>query len=426
MLVMLTRELIEKIYDAANSQRWKDHLHPHQGFTELDKQAHKMVIAYVLAKYEESPENAVNWRALIEGGLFEFLHRTVVTDIKPPVYYELMRGNGREIDGWVTGRLQPVLRGLGGGFFDAFSAYFAKPQHCAREKRILKAAHYLATNWEFRIIYRMNKGVVVGIEDTRKEILSQINDYNALAGVQKMSGNGKTRKFIDLAGQLRFQKRWAQSPRIPETSVMGHMLIVAVFGYFCARALGASDARIVNDYLCGLFHDLPEVLTRDIISPVKRSATEIEDKIKKIESGYMREKIFPLLPAAWHGELKYFTENEFDTRCIKNGAPQKLEGDFVIPPAYDRPELKPVDGVVLKCCDNLAALIEAVLSYKHGVFSDHLYTAVMNITKSISGRGADADAKIAAAGLDFPKLIDEFSLIEEIKKNHQARFHYLD
>jgi putative hydrolase of HD superfamily len=168
------------------------------------------------------------------------------------------------------------------------------------------------------------------------------------------------------------------------------------------------------------------VLTRDIISPVKRSATEIEDKIKKIESGYMREKIFPLLPAAWHGEIRYFTENEFDTRYIEDGKPRKLEKDFVIPPEYDRAELKPVDGVVLKCCDNLAALIEAVLSYKHGVFSDHLYTAVINITKIISGRGAPVDEEIAAAGLDFGKLIDEFALIGEIKKNHQERFRCLE
>jgi putative hydrolase of HD superfamily len=264
--------------------------------------------------------------------------------------------------------------------------------------------------------------VVIGIEDTKAEILSQIEDYYDLIGVQKLSLSGKTQKFIDLVGQLRFQKRWAQSPRLPETSVMGHMLIVAIFGYFCARALGASDARIVNDYLCGLFHDLPEVLTRDIISPVKRSATEIEYKIKRIESNYMREKIFPLVPAAWHDELRYFTEREFDTRFIKNGETQILEKDFVIPPEYDRAELKPIDGVILKCCDNLAALIEAVLSYKHGIFSDHLYTGAIKINKNISGRAEGTDC---VGGLDFRALIDEFA-VREIIEDGRKRFKYLE
>ena len=64
---------------------------------------------------------------------------------------------------------------------------------------------------------------------------------------------------------------------------MGHVLIVAILGYFCAAELGACDERIVNDFLCGLFHDLPEVLTRDIISPVKTSVEGLDDLIKDIE-----------------------------------------------------------------------------------------------------------------------------------------------
>lgn len=36
----LPRDLIEFIFEAAHIQRWNDHIRP-QGFTELDKQAHK-------------------------------------------------------------------------------------------------------------------------------------------------------------------------------------------------------------------------------------------------------------------------------------------------------------------------------------------------------------------------------------------------
>ncbi|MCQ4908512.1 HAD family hydrolase, partial [Phascolarctobacterium faecium] len=65
-----------------------DHIRPN-GFTELDKQPHKMMILYVLAKYEEQDHQAkLNSRVLIEGGIFEFLHRIVLTDIKPPLFHE--------------------------------------------------------------------------------------------------------------------------------------------------------------------------------------------------------------------------------------------------------------------------------------------------------------------------------------------------
>lgn len=70
--------------------------------------------------------------------------------------------------------------------------------------------------------------------------------------MQKLSLHGKTSKFIDLVGQLRFQKRWSQSPRVPETSVMGHVLIVAVLAYVCSLRTGADDDRLVSNFLCGL------------------------------------------------------------------------------------------------------------------------------------------------------------------------------
>lgn len=99
---MISKEFLELLYDAASIQRWNDHIRPHIGFTELDKQAHKMVFAYVLAKTEESDRGiSINWRGLIEGGIFEFLHRIKLTDIKPTIYHELMKNKGPEINTWI-------------------------------------------------------------------------------------------------------------------------------------------------------------------------------------------------------------------------------------------------------------------------------------------------------------------------------------
>ncbi len=402
---MLDKKLIELLYDAANCQRWNDHLRPNQGFTELDKQAHKMVIAYILARFQEDKKIAINWRHIIEGGIFEFLHRLVITDIKPPVYYELKRDNGKAIDDWVIGRLEDVLKSVGCGFYEKFVQYLTDKDYAQNEKRILEAAHYLATSWEFKIVYSMNKDIIVGIEDTKVEILSQINDYADLYGVQNVALDQKTQKLINLVGQLRFQKRWAQSPRIPETSVMGHMLIVAIFAYFCSIKINACDRRIVNNYFCGLLHDLPEVLTRDIISPVKRSVTDLDEKIKQIEANYLHEKLYPLLPENWHDEIKYFIEDEFSTR-VKIGEKREKLTDFIVPDNYNQDKFQPVDGKLLKCCDNLSALIEAAISYKHGIFSKHLLEGMKNIKKAL-----EQSDKIPS--IDFDKVIADF-FIEQI------------
>ena len=76
----MRKGLIERFYEAASIQRWNDHVRPFE-LTELDKQAHKMVLAYFIGKWTEE-HTTVDWIRLIEGGIFEFLQR-VVLDQRP-------------------------------------------------------------------------------------------------------------------------------------------------------------------------------------------------------------------------------------------------------------------------------------------------------------------------------------------------------
>ncbi|HAA38037.1 MAG TPA: HAD family hydrolase [Firmicutes bacterium] len=368
---MIKKELIELLFDAASIQRWNDHNRPYKGFTELDKQAQKMVYAYLLAKFEQTDRNAVvNWRQLIEGGFFEFLHRIILTDIKPPIFHKLMDEKGEQLNQWVIAQLTEALAGVRDNFLEKFKAYLFQPEYSEREKSILKASHYLATNWEFRLVYTLNANLY-GLEETKAAIEDEIEEHYHLAGVQKLQLGKKTSHFMDLVGQLRFQQRWAQTARLPETSVLGHMLIVAMLSYLVSTELNACDQRLVNNYLTGLFHDLPEVLTRDIVSPVKRSVAGLDELIKDIEQRQVEEKLLPLLPAAWHQELRYFTENEFANRVLLDGQVTIVEAD-AISSRYNEDRYSPIDGELIRACDHFAAYMEAYLSLSHGIKSHHL------------------------------------------------------
>ena len=163
---MIKKSLISLMYEAASIQRWNDHIRPWTGFTELDKQAHKMFYAYVLAKCEGE---SVNMIKLIEGGIFEFFHRIVLTDIKPPIYHKLVKEKGFQIDNWVLSELEEHMDGIGGGFFERMKKYYLDKDTSSLEKQILKAAHYHASNWEFKIIYPMNPQTF-GIEQVKTEM----------------------------------------------------------------------------------------------------------------------------------------------------------------------------------------------------------------------------------------------------------------
>jgi putative hydrolase of HD superfamily len=397
---MIKKELLEFLYESAHIQRWNDHMRPKGGFTELDKQAHKMIIAYVLAKYEiEDRKAPVSWRLLIEGGIFEFLHRVRVTDIKPPVFHELMARHGAELNRWVLDKLADRVDSLAGDFAVNFTRYLTEPGYAAAEKKILRAAHYLATDWEFQMIYQLNSHIY-GVEETRTRIANELEEHFDLVGVQKIGLGRKTRHFIDLVGQLRFQQRWAQSPRVPETSVMGHMLIVAMLAYFGSLEVGACEARLVNNYFAGLFHDLPEVLTRDIISPVKSSVAGLDNLIKEIEARQVAQKLYPLLPDGWHQEIRYYMEDEFANKVLMDGRAEKVAAGE-IGARYNEDRFSPIDGEMIKACDHLAAYIEASLSIAHGITSQPLRDGVKALYAQYEGRRQ-------VAGVDFGSLFDYF------------------
>lgn len=351
---MITRSLLERIFSAASMERWNDHPHP-AVFTELGKQAHKMAIAWVLGRREEDRGRAVDWQGIIQGGLYQFLYRVVVTDIRPPVFHKLTRDRETKarLDEWVASQLEPDLAGI-------------QPV----ESPILDAAHHLATRWEFSFIYPWSAGMY-GIEQTRREVES-----SPIPPELEISENDPLWGFISLVGQLAFQKRWARSPRVPSTSVLGHLFFVAAASWLLAREMGdLCPRRLRNNFFGGLFHDLPEVLTRDIISPVK-AASGLDDVIRRYERAAMDERIYPLLPPHWHSELSWYTEEEFTNKTWQEGQIdpiQRHQGD--IPPELNEDRYNPLDGRLIELCDKLAAYMEAAVSIRTGIHPPELEDA---------------------------------------------------
>jgi putative hydrolase of HD superfamily len=398
---MISKEMLELLFRPASIQRWNDHIRPHTGFSELDKQAHKMVFAYVLAKTEENDRGAaIDWQRLIEGGIFEFLQRSILTDLKPDVFHRLMDEKSNELNGWVIDQVHSSVASINGDFLANMKHYFFSPDYAKFEKRILRAAHYLATNWEFAIIDRMNAGFF-GLEQTRQNIANEVEEFYDLAGVQKFVLGKKSRNFMELVGQLRFQQRWAQSPRVPETSVLGHMLIVAMLMYLFSLEIGAGGKRLYNNFFAGLFHDLPEVLTRDIVSPVKRSVAGLEELIKTIEQVQFGEKILPLLPRAWQQEMRYFLEDEFQSKARVDGKTLLCSSE-ILSEKYFSDEFNPLDGAMIRAADQLAAYIEASMSLDYGIKAPDMRKG----KEMIYAKHASAQI----CGIDFKAYFDYWQL----------------
>ena len=221
-------------------------------------------------------------------------------------------------------------------------------------------------------------------------------------GFRYFAGSKYLQEFLSLIGKLRYQQRWAKAVRMPETFVMGHMLVVAILSYFMSLELdNPCRKRLENNFFSGLFHDLPEVLTRDIVSPVKNSVKGLDSIISEIEDEQMREVIYPLLPPAWHREIEYYTQNEFDSKIIDDGEINMVTSDL-INEKYNEDKYNPIDGQIIRGCDHLSAYIEAYMSLSYGIKSEQMQSGYDHL------KGKYKDKVIG--GINFGELFSYFVL----------------
>ena len=395
---MIRKALLLKLFDAAYMQRWNDKIRPVE-LIELDKQAHKMVIAYSLARFEEEAGSAVSWKKMVESGIFELLQRIVITDLKPQIYYKIKTDTRkyRQLTEWVYRELQPVISPLGKAFCKRYQEHFHEGEE-EIENRILSAAHFYASRWEFQILERANPDGYE-IDNIRADLDRKVDSFRDLRGIELLSGERRFRNFIDLCGQLRFHSRWAHLHRIPKTSVLGHSLYVAVLSYLFSLEIKACPRRCVNNFFTGLFHDLPEVLTRDIISPLKRSVEGLHDLIKEYEKERLDQEVYGLLPKEWHQDFRMFAEREFDNIATVDGKAQTVSAQE-IHEKYNEDSFNPKDGELVKRADHLAAFVEAYAGIRNGSTSPDLQYAKVNIRKQ--------EQETQYLGLNFGEIYSDF------------------
>lgn len=369
MTRILDMDLIYRFFDAVNMHRWNDHLRP-LDLTEIDKQAHKAAIAWVLGKYEEEcTGRKLDWRKLIEDMMFSFLKRTVLTDLKPQLLHKMEKERLHEVNVYVISEIEAAIPNLDPDLFDRFKKYL-DDQYSAIEDRIVSAAHYLATNWEFNLIYDMNKHSFE-IEHTRNTLNMEMSEFTDMVGVKKIM-ESKSMSFIDLVGQLRFQQRWTRIPRIPATTVLGHSLIVANMMFLHDLDEGVDDRQLYNDFFTALFHDLPEVLTKDVISPVKVNVEGLVGILDEYEHELVNSKIMPLIPESWHDEFRFLTFEPFAER--------------------DDPVFGKANGYDIKMCDVMGAYIEARVSRGYGMCSSKLKSAEDQLRQRLEREGSSIHA----------------------------------
>lgn len=103
----------------------------------------------------------------------------------------------------------------------------------------------------------------------------------------------------------RYQTRKMLFPRSVAEHTTGVFYAGYVLGQWEERKFGNKiDWEKLSMKL--MFHDVPESITGDILSPTKNYTKNMKEAIKETEKLIFEEKFIPIIPKSWRGELKEY------------------------------------------------------------------------------------------------------------------------
>ena len=422
---MITYALAAKLFESFSILRWNDRLRPVE-LLEIDHHALKSILTYFLGKSAEQSRVPIKWRRIVDVNVMDLLSKISTSDIQSAVRKRLKPEQAFKtliVNDWKKSSLRlnkTVLETLnnyikGGG--DGSAEYF-----------ILRFSHKYTTYREFEIIKKIS--LSGNDKQTENEIDKDVRE-TIHASFSKEAEDLRNEKdgswlasIMEIAGRLRYQNRWSQTPRIPPTSVLGHSMYCAVLAYFMSIEAELGDDRIVNNFYAALFHDLPEALSRDIISPIKKADEAIERLIAKIEKELCEDEIISKIPETWRSHFRFLTgqmcpdeeklrneqldetstikpekqRDEFHSRGEFSNRIQRSADKYIIVPWGDDSKANyketmdafrnehGIDGKLLKMCDNIAAFMEARMSLQHGIRSPQLDNGISSAINACSGK----------------------------------------
>jgi putative hydrolase of HD superfamily len=159
-----------------------------------------------------------------------------------------------------------------------------------------------------------------------------------------------------------------------------HSLMVANMIFLNDFDKKAESRQIYNNFYTALFHDLPEVLTKDVISPIKVSVDGLAHLLESYERELVQSKIMPLIPSSWHEEMEFMVYEPFTD--------------------VDDKKVGKRTGRDIKSCDLMAAYIEAKVSRCYGISSKPLQDGEKELRKKLESNGSGIGAKDLIERLD--------------------------
>ena len=195
--------------------------------------------------------------------------------------------------------------------------------------------------------------------------------------------NENYQKYLSHVNRLSFSMRWNHLKRGFPVSVMSHLVIVALLSYIIGMVENENgwDYDIEKMMMKAMYHDVPEVITWDIITPTKQAVDGFVMVLEKVEQQMLDDYLFSYLPDDYVEFISSYMLHPFSDQL----------------------------WTTVKHADVLSALLEARLEAAHGN-SDFNEVSENLLKKAYSFESTGVDYIIKEMLLGFTKDENDISL----------------
>lgn len=281
-------------------------------------------------------------------GFFTFIYSDISSDVKsrlrnknPEIYEELENALYTHIDSW---DLDTVIR-------EDISAI----QEKTREDDLIAFAKLWASYYE---VYNNSVVYPDAYAKVMHNMIERSKNPDFAPFLQYLDfephNQNDLERYLLVIHRLASSFRWNRSVRKYPVSVLSHTYIITFFTYFIARREKFDETTLTDMLLTALYHDIPEAITGDIITPTKKAVPGLEEAIEHIEHDMVEDYL-----------LSYLDGHDFRERIKKK-------------------MLKPwqeIHGNLVKQADILSAYHEARIE---APYSDDFQTVTENLRKRVT------------------------------------------
>lgn len=185
------------------------------------------------------------------------------------------------------------------------------------ELEIIKAAKKYAWFMECSI----NEKVFDGMYEVPLKNIEEyfVENRKTIKSLDTILRDNDYRKYLLQIRRLSHSFRWNQEKRIYKISVMSHLVIIAFLAYVIAKIENENwaDYNVLEFLLTALYHDIPEAITGDIITPTKKAIPGFEELLWEVEVAMMNDYLFSYISSDYKSEVYEYMLNPFSSDMWK-------------------------------------------------------------------------------------------------------------